>query len=223
MAKWLLDAGHGGTDPGAIYNNRKEDDDVLKLTKRVGEMLKTNGEIVDFTRTTDKTLSLAGRTNIENASNYDYFVSFHRNAFEPEKAEGIETYSFSTTGKGRELAEKIQKGLVPFFKDRKCKTENFYVLRKTKCPAVLIEVGFIDNTKDNRTFDNNFENIAKGIAKACLAQVGKSIKETQEPVKNNPDGFYRVIVGSYKDRQNAINAQNNLKQKGFDSFLEFKK
>lgn len=196
MANWLFDPGHGGIDSGATYNGRNEKDDVLKLAKRVKEIMESNGEKISLTRTIDKTLSLAGRTNIENAGNYDYFVSFHRNAFEPEEAKGIETYSLATTGKGRELSEKVQAELVSYFVDRKCKTANFYVLRNTKCPAILIEVGFVDNTEDNKIFDANFEAIAKSIAKGCLKQVGKTISENTPapvpPVDNS--AVYRVFV-----------------------------
>lgn len=185
MAKWLFDAGHGGTDPGAIYNGRKEKDDVLKLVKRVKEIMENNYEHVLLTRELDKTLSLSERTNIENRDHYDYFVSFHRNAFEPEKAKGIETYSLSLTGKGRELADKIQTELISYFTDRKCKTANFYVLKNTKCPAVLIEIGFIDNSIDNTIFDSKFENIAQSIAIACLKQVGKNISNNIQQGNRN--------------------------------------
>lgn len=229
MANWLGDAGHGGKDVGATYNGRKESEDVLRLAKRVGELMKYNGENFAFTRTSDKFLELSERTDIENRGNYDYFVSFHRNAFEPNKAKGVETYSLSTTGKGRELATKVQNNLSSIFPSRGVKTSNFYVLRKTKCPAILVEVGFIDNYSDNSIFDSKFEEIAVAITKACLSQVGKEYKSPSNAsgssVNHNTEnkkGFFRVIAGSYQDRQNAINMQELLKSKGIPSFLEYK-
>ncbi len=217
MANWLYDEGHGGTDPGATYNGRKEKDDVLRMVKRVKEIMEENGEIVKLTRGADKTLSLAERTNIENIRKYDYFVSFHRNAFEAEKAKGVETYSISTTGKGRELAEKVQAELVNYFVDRKCKTANFYVLKNTKCPAILIEIGFIDNSVDNQIFDSRFEEIARSIAKACLKQVGKTIIDKPPVIGGNI--LYRVVVGTFASRDNANTQITKLKAAGFDSFL----
>lgn len=225
MANWIGDAGHGGKDAGAIYKNRKECDDVLKLASRVGELMRANGENFGLTRNSDKFLELSERTNMENRGNYDYFISFHRNAFSPNKAKGVEIFSLSTTGKGRELATKIQNNLNKIFFDRGVKTSNFYVLRKTKCPAVLIEVGFVDNDEDNEIFDSKFEEIAVSITKACLSQVGKQFKSPQnKPQENNNNnkGFYRVIAGSYQEKQNAINMQEMLKSKGIPSFLEYK-
>lgn len=218
MVKWLFDEGHGGTDPGATYNGRKEKDDVLKLAKRVKELMTANGEQVSVTRGSDKTLSLAARTNMENNGSYSYFVSFHRNAFQPEKAKGVETYSIATTGKGRELAQKVQAELKAYFTDRGCKTANFYVLKNTKCPAILIEIGFIDNSADNKIFDSNFENIAKAIAKGCLKQVGKNLGATTTPPTSSGTK-YRVVCGWYSNKVNAEAQQKKLKAAGFDSFL----
>lgn len=224
MANWLGDAGHGGKDAGASYNGRKESDDVLRLATRVGELMRANGENFSMTRTSDKFLELSERTAIENRGKYDYFISFHRNAFSPNKAKGVETYSLSTTGKGRELATKVQSNLNKIFFDRGVKTSNFYVLRKTKCPAILIEVGFIDSDEDNKIFDQKFEEIAQAITKACLSQVGKQFNLPQSKPQESVEkkGFYRVIAGSYQDKQNAINMQELLKSKGIPSFLEYK-
>ena len=224
MANWLGDAGHGGKDAGASYNGRKESDDVLRLAARVGELMRVNGENFAMTRTSDKFLELSERTAIENRGNYDYFISFHRNAFNPNKAKGVETYSLSTTGKGRELAAKVQGNLNKIFFDRGVKTSNFYVLRKTNCSAILIEVGFVDNDEDNKIFDQKFEEIAQAIAKACLSQVGKqlALPQNKPQASTEKKGLYRVIAGSYQDKQNAINMQELLKSKGIPSFLEYK-
>lgn len=224
MANWLGDAGHGGKDVGATYKERNESNDVLRLATRVGELMRANGENFAMTRSSDKFLELSERTSIENRGNYDYFISFHRNAFNPNKAKGVETYSLSTIGKGRELATKVQGNLNKIFFDRGVKTSNFYVLRKTKCPAILIEVGFVDNDEDNNIFDQKFEEIAQAITKACLSQVGKQfiLPQSKPQASINNKGFYRVIAGSYQDKQNAINMQELLKSKGIPSFLEYK-
>lgn len=232
MAKWLLDAGHGGTDPGACYKGRRECDDTLRLTKRIGEILKANGETVEYIRTTDTTVSLSQRSQKENAGSYDYFVSLHRNAFSPEQAKGVETYiyngSYASKERNRSFATKVNTALIngSGYYNRGVKEANYHVLRETKCPAILIEVGFIDNTGDNSIFDNKFESIAQSIAKGCLEQVGKSMSTitSTTTATTSGDTYYRVIVGSYKDKNNAIKQQEALKAKGFDSFLEaFKK
>ena len=225
MANWLGDAGHGGKDPGATNKGRKESEDVLRISKRVKELMEFNGEKFDLTRNTDTFLELSDRTNIENRGNYNYFVSFHRNAFQPNEAKGVETYSLSSVGAGRELASKIQNNLKEIFYNRGVKTSNFYVLRKTNCPAVLIELGFIDNDEDNKIFDSKFEEIAQAITKACLSQIGKQFKSPNNEKPNNDNdkkGFYRVIAGSYQEKQNAIIMQELLRIKGVPSFLEYK-
>lgn len=213
MANWLLDAGHGGSDVGATYNGRHEAQDVLRLTKRVGEILVANGEKVSYTRTTDKFVSLADRTAMENRGNYDYFFSIHRNDAKDKNGNrvgvGTETFSLSTTGKGRQLSQNVQSEMKGLFVDRGCKTANYWVLRKTKCPAALVEVGFIHNSQDNKVWDEQFENLAKAIARGLLKTVGKSLKDTS-PVAPKPNGkMYRVSVdgkhiGSFGNIENVI-------------------
>ena len=164
----------GGQDPGAVYKGRKESDDNLKLGLAIGKELRRHGIIVDETRTRDKTMSLKERSNMENKGSYDYFISIHRNAFKAETALGVETFTYTNSSiKARELAEKIQKSLVDIgFVNRGVKTANFHVLRETKAPAVLVEVGFIDNTGDNNLFDEKKEEIIKAMSKAILSQLG---------------------------------------------------
>ncbi|GAA0788135.1 hypothetical protein GCM10008909_21450 [Hathewaya limosa] len=83
------------------------------MGKAVAEEVRRHGVTVDETRTSDVTVSLNDRSNFGNRNSYDYFISFHRNAFKPEKARGAETYTYlSTSTKAKTLAEKIQAGLV---------------------------------------------------------------------------------------------------------------
>lgn len=219
MAKWLFDPGHGGYDPGATYKGREEDNDVLRVANRVREIMEFNGETIEFTRVRDEFISLDARCIKENRGKYDAFASFHRNAFKPEEAFGVETYSYATTGNGRRLSELVQAEVNQIFHDRKCKTANFQVLRETRCPAILMELGFIDNTNDNKIFDEQFENMARAIARGMLKYVGKELRlpENKPPVEGNY--VWRVVAGSYKDRAMAVKQQADIKAKGFDSFL----
>lgn len=220
MARLCLDYGHGGEDPGAIYKERCEKDDTLNLGRAVAKILRRHGVIVDETRTKDITVSLKERSSFEKSGRYDYFISFHRNAFKPEKAKGVETYTYLNRGaKAKKLANKIQSSLVDVgFTDRGVKAANFHVLRETKAPAVLIEIGFIDNTHDNQLFDNKFEKIAKAISKAVLSQLGiRYITPTSPPPKSQT--LYRVMAGSYANRDNAKGQVTKLKKAGFDATI----
>lgn len=180
-ADWLLDPGHGGSDPGAIGpGGRYEKDDVLRLTLRVGELLSLNGETVAFTRVSDKSLSLSERSGMDRNSNFGYFVSIHRNSFSNSSAAGIETYYYSgcsQTSVSAQLAANVQNAMnaLGLFKNRGVKTQAYHVLRYTQSPAILTEVGFISNPEDNALFDAEFEQIARAIASGCLAQVGKTL------------------------------------------------
>ncbi len=174
MASLCFDYGHGGSDPGAVYMGRKESDDVLSLGRAVASELRRHGIVVDETRVSDMTVSLTQRSDFENKQVYDYFISFHRNAFKPEQATGVETYTYINAGaKVKELAKKVQNALVGVgFGNRGVKEANFHVLRETKAPAVLIEIGFIDNSQDNALFDSQREEIVKAVAGAILSQLG---------------------------------------------------
>lgn len=226
MAKLCFDYGHGGEDGGACYKGRKESNDVLRLGKAVAAEVRRCGITVNETRTSDDMISLVERSNFENRNVYDYFISFHRNAFAAEKAKGVETYTYLNPGvKSKVLAKEIQSGLVALgFVDRGVKTANYHVLRETKAPSVLIEIGFIDNTGDNNLFDKKRNEIIKVLAKAILAVVGVIYVEASAQIQASmqaPKGqvFYRVVEGSYSVRENAENQVQKLKAVGVDATI----
>lgn len=222
MARLCFDYGHGGEDSGACYNGRKESNDVLNIGRAVAAEVRKHGVTVDETRTTEATVSLNDRSNFENRNTYDYFISFHRNAYEPEKARGVETYTYLNPGaKSKSLAQRIQTSLVALgFTDRGVKEANYHVLRETKAPAVLIEIGFIDNTGDNNLFDSKRNEIIKGLAKAILAQIGIDYIETSAPTQaESGQTLYRVMAGSYSVRENAENQVGKLKAAGFEATI----
>lgn len=222
MARLCFDYGHGGEDSGACYKGRKESNDVLSLGKAVAAEVRRHGVTVDETRTSDSTVSLDDRSGFENRNSYDYFISFHRNAFQPEQAKGCETYTYLNAGaKSKGLAEKVQAGLVTLgFANRGVKEANFHVLRETKASAVLIEIGFIDNTGDNNLFDAKRSEIIRVLAKVILAQVGVNYIEPSVPTQAESDQtLYRVMVGSYSIRKNAEDQMQKLKSAGFDATI----
>jgi N-acetylmuramoyl-L-alanine amidase len=225
MTRLCFDYGHGGEDSGAYYNGRKESNDVLSLGKAVASELRKLGIIVDETRTSDITVSLRERSSFENRNKYDYFISFHRNAYESKKAKGVETFTYLNPGaKSKSLAQRIQEELVALgFTNRGVKEANFHVLRETKAPAVLIEVGFIDNSGDNDLFDSKRNEIIKALSKAILAQIGVDYMEASaaQTVTQSfgEQTLYRVMAGSYSVRENAENKVQRLRTAGFDATI----
>lgn len=222
MIRLCFDYGHGGEDSGACYNVRKESNDVFNLGRAVAAEVRRHGVTVDEIRTADITVSLNDRSNLENRNTYDYFISFHRNAYMKETAKGVETYTYLNSGKkSKALAQRIQTSLVTLgFADRGVKEANFHVLRKTKAPSVLIEIGFIDNTADNNLFDAKRNEIIKELAKAILAQIGIDYVEPSSPTQSViGQTLYRVMAGSYSLRENAENQVQKLKEAGFDAAI----
>ena len=109
----IIDAGHGGAEPGAMFEGRKEKDDTLRLAVAVGEILENNGIRVMYTRTTDVYDTPLEKAMIANGSGADFFVSIHRNAMPvPGTGKGALNLVYENTGPGALMAENIQKNLV---------------------------------------------------------------------------------------------------------------
>lgn len=148
--KIFLDPGHGGSDPGAINRSLGvvEKDIALDIAQRTKVILQNKGYTVVMSRTTDEFVSLESRVNMANKSNANYFVSIHVNSALTEEANGIETYYYPTSIVGSQFAITVQTQLINQLKlkDRGVKPRDLYVLRKTKMPAILTEIGFLSNT-----------------------------------------------------------------------------
>ena len=185
-----LDAGHGGSDPGAVYNGRREKDDNLKLAMAVGDILKNEGMDVFYTRDNDIYETPFKKATDANNSGADYFVSFHRNSGEnPNAASGVQVLIYSEGGEKEQLAENILDNLTDLgFKDLGIiERPNLVVLKRTNMPAVLIETGFINNDSDNEKFDDEFEQIAAAIADGILKTIGSGTASRDNNVQPAPD------------------------------------
>lgn len=169
LIRIFLDAGHGGKDSGACYKNRKESGDVLRMVKAVGAKLVKAGFDVKYDRTTDTYHSPANKADKANRSGADYFFSFHRNSF-GGKTNGYETLFYSKSTKKDKLRKGFAAGMARCgFAIRADKQRrDLAVLRKTDMPALLLEIGFIDSDKDNKIFDEKFDQIAAEIAKNVI-------------------------------------------------------
>ena len=148
--KWYLDFGHGGKDPGAIGTNKtKESDTVLKIGMLIKNNLEKEGEKVITTRKKDLYYSLDYRSNKANKENCDYFVSLHMNSATNKSAKGVEVWVYDEKSKVYNLAKNICTNLSKDINtpNRGVKiSKKFSVLRKTKMPALLIEIDFISNS-----------------------------------------------------------------------------
>jgi len=161
-AKICIDPGHGGSDPGAVGNGQQEKINVLNTCLKFRNWLNTDNSDTRgggswtnvMTRTTDVYVSLQGRCDISNNNAAARFMCTHNNAC--CGASGTETFSYSASGTGADLRNKVQQRSVEAWglTNRGNKTANFYVLVNTAAPAELAELGFISHPYD-ATFVGN--------------------------------------------------------------------
>lgn len=151
----VIDAGHGGRDIGASGRKSNEKDINLKTAKRVSKLIRKHCRHVEviMTRTDDEYVTLSDRAGMANFFNADLFLSIHSNSARGW-AEGTETFIHpSAKGtKSERFARLIQWEYINNGKreSRGVKTGNLAVLRKTKMPAVLTEIGFISNKEEEK-------------------------------------------------------------------------
>lgn len=214
--KIVVDAGHGGSDPGAVYKGRQEKDDTLRLALAVGERLQDKGYEVVYTRTTDNYDTPYEKARIANESEADYFVSIHRNSFPTDnEVSGVETLIYDITGIELEMAERVDAYLAELgFKDLGVKERpNLIVLNSTEMPSILVEAGFINSDADNLLFDSKFNEIAQAIADA--------VGDTIESEEASTPAYYRVQAGLFRNREYAEVLLNELLSAGFPAYLAY--
>ncbi|PKM95100.1 MAG: hypothetical protein CVU84_07200 [Firmicutes bacterium HGW-Firmicutes-1] len=173
----VVDFGHGGHDPGATGNGLKEKDLNLSMGTYLKGYLDSDSSIkVYYTRLDDTFISLQGRTDLANDVEADFFVSVHNNATDSTKANGTETIYFKDDNRAglnsNELASIIQKKVVSAagLNSRGIKADNgLYLLRNSKMPATIIEVGFVSNVNDSSKISN--PTIQKNVGKAIYEAI----------------------------------------------------
>ena len=176
----VIDPGHGGSDPGAIgIGGIKETDVVLEVSKIIKKLLTQKGVKVRLTRSNERDLDLPPRVSLANKTSADIFVSIHANASRGKRRDinGLETFYYAGW-RGRFLAKNIQKEILrvsPGSPDRGVRVGRFYVIKNTKMPAVLVEIGFLTGRLDARRLEKSIhrKRIAYAIAEGILKYLSK--------------------------------------------------
>ncbi len=174
-----IDPGHGGSDQGTSYQGRLESEDNLALALAVREAMEAQGITVVMTREDDTYISRADRAAIANNAGADFSLSLHRNASADGSGSGIEIwYSTAASAATVTWAARVEDALVAagVSGSRGCHSgsqtnpyEDYDVCRLTRMPALLVEMGFLQNEEDNRLFDSQMEDYAEALTDAVLA------------------------------------------------------
>lgn len=161
----VLDAGHGGWDPGKTGTAGANEKDLnLAVVEKLAEYLEQGGAEVILTRENDDALGggkrtdMAERKRIANESGGDILVSIHQNAFPSASARGAQVFYHKLSPEGKLLAECVQESLksrVDGSNHRMAKENgDYYILRTTEIPAVIVECGFLSNYEEEKLLND---------------------------------------------------------------------
>ncbi len=189
----VVDAGHGGTDTGARSNDGSvnEKDINLSVALKVAEKLSRQGATVVMTRKTDIKIPLKERADIANRNKADFFISIHINSNKlANSRSGSITFYHGGNVISSVLAECMQKQLgaasglpsIGVWSDTRIYSTGFAVLRYSKMPAVLLELGFINHTKDlKRMIQPDFHaKVAESVVKGLGTYLGNGEEQKEE-------------------------------------------
>ncbi|WP_347549003.1 N-acetylmuramoyl-L-alanine amidase [Pseudalkalibacillus hwajinpoensis] len=217
----VIDPGHGGADPGAMFKNYQEKNFNFAIARMIRDRLVSKYDVeVIMTRETDKNVDLKSRTDLANVIKADFFLSIHHNA---AGGSGFESYIFNgsipseTVQLQANIHDKLASTVLQKYsiRNRGKKRADFHVLRETKMSALLLEVLFIDNEADLKLMTNPtfLMEMATGIADATATALNLPVA----PVPT--EGLFKVIVGSFSKMENAEEQLKILIQKGFNAFI----
>ena len=218
MPKVFIGVGHGGTDSGAIGNGFKEKDLNLSIALACNEILVNHGVTVMMSRTKDENDTITTVIQECNAFKPDIAVDIHNNA---GGGDGAECFYCHSGGTGKTLAETILAEIVKTGQNsRGVKTrvnssgKDYYAfIRETAAPAVIVECAFIDNANDIQILNTLDKQSVMGLA------IAKGILRTLGIPYVAHSTIYRVQVGAYSIKNNAIILQNKLKSQGYNAFI----
>ncbi len=188
----VLDAGHGGVDGGKVsLTGTLEKDINLAITRKVQELLEQEGIRVILTRDSDdglyeenvsnkKISDLKKRCQIMEEKKADFAVSIHQNSFTQESVAGAQVFYYDGSEEGKKLANDLQKNINEELggnHTRKIKANSdYYLLRYSSCPCVIVECGFLSNPEEARLLETEEYQMqmAECIKKGILAYLSQN-------------------------------------------------
>ncbi len=220
MTKWIIDAGHGGKDSGAIgYGGRREKNISLDAALEAKRVLELNGEEVFLIRSNDIYMDLKERVTYANNWSGDYYISFHMNFNDADSIGGTEVFVKKNNHKSKDLGEYLLAKMVKGLKseNRGISEIEYGVLNALNIPGVVCLGDYISNRHVERNF--NAEHFGRVVANACVLFVGKIPKEEGKKNKGmkkevTKDYGWRVCVGVYEDFGEAKRIVQDIQARG---------
>lgn len=233
LVKIYLDAGHGGTDPGASGNGILEKDITLDICKRIEAGLKEYEDVTVITsRETDVFVSLDDRTKKANNENCDVLLSVHINASTSPAAKGFQSFVYNKANAAtiayqnvmhNEIYNKAYKGVTD---DRGKSQGNLHMCRESKMKAILTENLFISNSAEAAKLAN--PDFRETIAQAHINGLERFLglkRAIRPPTTDKPADttkkLYRVQVGAFEDQKNAEALAADLRKQGYRPFISY--
>lgn len=184
----VIDAGHGGADPGKVGINKAEEKDInLKIAKKVKKILEKKGIKVIMTREDDTMLAknsngskkvqdMKERVKLINGAVPEFAVSIHQNSYHDEAIHGAQVFYYKHSSEGEQLAAVMQKALLSIDKDNRRQPkadDTYYLLKRTEVPTIIVECGFLSNHEEAEKLvtDEYQKQVADAIVKgieACM-------------------------------------------------------
>lgn len=191
----VIDAGHGGDDPGKIgVNKAKEKEINLKIAKKIKELLEKEKIKVVMTRTDDgglyqqnssnkKVEDMRKRCEIISKAKPVFTVSIHQNSYPQESVKGAQVFYYGQSQQGEKLAKTLQQVLIEQLdpqNHRQAKAnESYFMLKKTESPTVIVECGFLSNYEEAQLLVT--EEYQQKVAQAVAAGILQCLKTDKNP------------------------------------------
>lgn len=188
----MVDAGHGGKDPGKVSLNGELEKDInLEIALKLQKILESQDAVVIMTRTEDKGLyeesdsnkkrtDMRKRVEMAKDKNVDILVSIHMNSYTSQNVCGAQVFYYGTSTEGRMLGEYVQKEVSEVStlnSKRKAKAnDSYYMLRNVSMPAIIVECGFLSNPEETALLKNEEyqEKMAWAIQMGIMKYVNKN-------------------------------------------------
>ena len=214
----FIDLGHGGNDSGAVGLSYTESMLVLEIGKELKNLLEKSHIKYKFSRLSDVYLTLERRCELANQMNADLFLSIHINSAKDHNAIGTESwvYSLKNNKTTIDFATSLTNDLVNLLNtDNRGIKENkkFNVLRGTRMGALILEVDFISNSRQEQVIKANIRAIAKILYINILKLYNIPIPEEEK--------LYKVCIGAFVNKENAIKLREEAIAKGFNNTCIF--